>query len=301
MQLKDRFRGALLGLAVGDALGGPLEFQPAREPDDYVREMIGGGWQQLAPGEWTDDTQMTLCTVESLLAKKVFDPDDIAQRFVRWLDSKPNDIGMHTKSVLESIKSGTSWEDSSRNAQEINPDNAPNGSLMRCAPLALFFYKHPDFAASLSPLLSRITHAHADCEYACVLLNVMITHLLQAADPMDSLDSAYKECEGASLEFKKRIHDSALLKCITSPSGWVLDTLEVALWSFLHGPNFEGALVFAINRGDDADTVGAVTGALAGAYYGLSGIPERWLEPLKDRERLIEYADQLFELSSLNS
>src|SRR5262245_48665705 len=101
--LRDRFRGVLLGVAVGDALGAPLEFQPARQPDNWVTEMIGGGWQQLEPGEWTDDTQMTLSVVESLLTKRVFDPDDIARRFVLWLNSGPKDIGVHTQRVLSAI------------------------------------------------------------------------------------------------------------------------------------------------------------------------------------------------------
>src|SRR5258708_38659476 len=96
VRLQDRFRGVLVGLAVGDALGGPVEFQPARAPEHYVTEMIGGGWQQLAPGEWTDDTQMALCIVESLLAKKVFDPDDIARRFIQWMNTGPKDIGLQT-------------------------------------------------------------------------------------------------------------------------------------------------------------------------------------------------------------
>ena len=154
-RLRDTFRGVLLGLAVGDALGAPLEFQPARAPGNYVVDMIGGGWQKLAPGEWTDDTQIALCTVDSLLAKSVFDPDDIARRFVLWMESGPKDIGLHTQKVLSAIRDGTPWEQASRAAQEADVANAPNGSLMRCAPLAMFFFRHPDYAASLSPVLSR--------------------------------------------------------------------------------------------------------------------------------------------------
>ena len=297
-ELRDRFRGVLIGGAVGDALGGPLEFQPAREPSNYIREMIGGGWQQLAPGEWTDDTQMTLCTVESLLAKRVFDPDDIASRFVGWLESKPKDIGTHTSKILHAIQRGGRWEQATQEAFLADPNNAPNGSLMRCAPLALFFYRQPDFVATLSPVLSRITHAHPDCELSCVFLNVAISCLLLGEKTQKAIDTAYLAIPGASKELQARIDDATQPQCKTLPTGWVLDTLEVALWAFLHTRSFEEAVVTVVNLGSDADTVGAILGALAGACYGYSSIPERWLAPLKDREALLNYADELFSLAN---
>lgn len=296
-RLRDRFRGALIGLASGDALGAPLEFQPARDPEHYVTDMVGGGWLKLPPGMWTDDTQLTLATVESLLGKKVFDPDDIARRFVAWYRSNPPDIGMHTVRVLTAIAQGTPWEEASLQEQAETPDNAPNGSLMRCAPLALFFYKHPDYVASLSPVLSRITHAHPDCEWACVFLNCLIALLLNGVGKQKAVEAAYEACDSASEALKERIGRAMTPQNHTSPSGWVLDTLEVALWAFLHTTNFETALVIAVNRGDDADTVGAVTGALAGAYYGLSHIPERWLHALHAGDMLLDHADRLLELA----
>jgi ADP-ribosyl-[dinitrogen reductase] hydrolase len=296
-QLRDRFRGVLVGLAAGDALGAPLEFQPAREPNQYVTEMIGGGWLKLAPGEWTDDTQMTLCVVESLLAKRVFDPDDIARRLVAWMQSNPPDIGVHTNRVLEAISRGQSWEQASQEVQELNSDNAPNGSLTRSAPLALFLYRHPDYLAALSPVLSRITHAHSDCEWACVYLNVVIAWLLLGKSKQEAADEAYLACEGASEALKERIGRAMEPVNETSPTGYVLDTLETALWALLHTSDFEAALLTVVNRGADADTVGAVTGALAGARYGLSGIPVRWTERLKEHTFLIDYADRLLELA----
>ena len=295
--LPDRFRGVLLGLAVGDALGGPLEFQPARTPDRYLTEMVGGGWQKLAPGEWTDDTQQVLCIVESFLVKRVFDPDDIARRFVVWMQSSPKDIGLHTRRVLDAIQHGDSWEDASRAAQALTPDNAPNGSLMRCAPLALFFCRHPEYVASLSPVLSRITHAHPDCEWACVFLNVAIVGLLTGLSRQEAVELGYAACDGASQALKDRIGSAMEPTCEVAPTGYVLDTLEVAVWAFLHTRTFEDAVVTAVNRGADADTVGAVVGALAGARYGLSGIPARWLGSLKESTFLIDYADRLYTLA----
>jgi len=300
-QVRDKFRGVLLGLAVGDALGAPLEFQPARSIDSLVTEMIGGGWQQLAPGEWTDDTQMTLCIVESLLTKRVFDPDDIARRFVLWMKSGPKDIGLHTGRVLEAIRHGDPWEEASRDIQDLYPDNASNGSLMRCAPLALLFYRHPEVLQSLSPVLSRITHSHPDCEQACVFLNVAIALLLLGKRPSDVIEETYELCDAASPDLKARIGRAMEPRNATAPTGHVLDTLEVAIWSYLHTHSFEAAVIAVVNRGADADTVGAVTGALAGARYGLSGIPQRWILALKEAEYLLNYADRLFELAQASA
>ncbi len=295
--LRDKFRGVLLGLAVGDAMGAPLEFQPARAPANYMTEMIGGGWQQLAPGEWTDDTQLALCIVDSLIAKSVFDPDDIARRFVAWMDSGPKDIGLHTTRVLSAIRDGTPWDQAAVEVQEADPDNAPNGSLMRCAPLAMYLYKRPDYAASLSPVLSRITHAHPDCEAACVLLNVAIAKLLTGVHASDAIEAGYNACDTISDSFRERMRRAMEPANDTSPTGWVLDTLEVALWSFLHTSTYEMAVLEAVNRGADADTVGAVVGALAGARYGVATIPERWLALLMDRDELIAKADHLLQLA----
>lgn len=296
-QLQDRFRGVLLGSAAGDALGAPLEFQPARDPNHYVTDMIGGGWLRLAPGEWTDDTQMTLCAVDSLLEKRVFDPDDIARRFVAWLQSNPPDVGNHTRTVLNAIGRGMGWEEASVQAQAANPDNAPNGSLMRCSPLALFFYRHPDYVATLSPVFSRITHAHADCEQSCVFLNVAIALLLMGANKQAAVAGAEQACVGASEALKARIRRAQEVRNDTSPTGYVLDTLEVAVWAFLHTATLEAALIAVINRGADADTVGAVTGALAGAYYGYSNIPARWQFALQECDALLARADGLLQIA----
>ena len=203
--IRDRFRGTLLGLAIGDALGAPLEFQLPRQPQDYVTEMVGGGWLQLAPGEWTDDTQMTLCGVESLLEKRKFDPDDIAQRFVGWAQSNPKDIGNHTAQVLQLLAQGVRWDQASLQIQALTPSSASNGSLMRCAPLALFLYRHPEFIEHLAPVFSRITHAHPDCETACVFHNVVLVWLLRGGNITDAIHAANEACVQASPEFHATI------------------------------------------------------------------------------------------------
>src|SRR5581483_2677911 len=153
------------------------------------------------------------------------------------------------------------------------------------------------YIAELAPVLSRITHAHPDCEGACVFLDVAIAWLLLGKGKQEAVEAAYEACNGASAALKARIGRAMEPQNETAPTGYVLDTLEVALWAFLHTTSFESALLVAVNRGDDADTVGAVAGALAGARYGLSQIPARWLEPLRECDRLIDYSDRLLELA----
>lgn len=293
----DRFIGTVLGSAIGDAMGGPLEFQPPTPPEAPVTEMVGGGWQQLEPGEWTDDTQMSLCVIESLLAKRVFDPDDIANRFVTWMQAGPKDIGVYTNRVLQEIAAGASWYAASQEAYNADPSTASNGSLMRCYPLSLYFCKHSEYLTELSPVLSRITHAHPDCEWACVFLNVLITALLTGGRVIDAVELAYESLDGASNALKERIGLAMNPECSAEPTGNVLDTLEVAIWVFLHTETFEEAIVTAVNRGGDADTVGAVVGALAGAKYGASAIAPRWISTLLEADQLCIYADALYELA----
>jgi ADP-ribosyl-[dinitrogen reductase] hydrolase len=162
----------------------------------------------------------------------------------------------------------------------------------------MFFYRHPDYAASLSPVLSRVTHVHPDCESACILVNVAIVHLLNGAKAADAIELGYNACPTVSDGFRERVRRAMQPVNETSPTGWVLDTLEVALWSFLHTSTYELAVVDAVNRGADADTVGAVVGALAGAHYGLSAIPERWLSALLERDMLIDKAERLLHLAT---
>jgi len=296
--LRDRFRGVILGSAIGDALGGPLEFQPPPSPDALVTDMIGGGWQQLEPGEWTDDTHMSLCVAESLLAKKVFDPDDIAARFVGWMQSQPKDIGIHTQRILQQIADGGKWDSVSYADYIADPQNASNGSIMRCAPLSLFMCHHIEYLTDLSPVLSQITHAHPECQWSCVFLNILIASLLVCGRVIDAVEMAYESIAGCPPTLAERIGTAMSSECRIEPSGYVLDTLEVALWVFLHTEDFESALVTAINRGGDTDSVGAVTGALAGAWYGASRIPDRWIRDVQNPERLIVCADGLYELAA---
>jgi ADP-ribosyl-[dinitrogen reductase] hydrolase len=283
------FRGALIGLGVGDALEADREARIALRTSSRLSDLI--------PERWTDDTEMNLCVVESLLTRKVFDPDDIARRFVAWLRSNPQHVGAHTRRVLSAIAAGEMWERASTETYKEAPDQAPNGSLMRCAPLSMFLYRHPDMLVTLSPILSRITHAHPDCEWSCVFVNVLLAWLLLGHTRSRALEEAIAVCEPASHEMHERIDRATQAECRVRPTGNVLDTLEVALWVLLHSPDYETAIAFATDRDSDIDSVGSVTGALAGAFFGVGGIPHSWIEPLQGSQRLVEYADGLLELA----
>lgn len=297
-RLRDRYRGVMLGMAAGDALGATVEFQsPAHIAANYGvhRVIVGGGWLGLAPGEVTDDTQMALCIARSLVEQGSFDPDDIAARFVEWFQSDPKDIGNTTRYALELLAVGMPWEEAGRLTHEaLRPRDASNGSIMRCAPVALATCKDPQLNARCSTDSSRITHANPLCVDACVALNAAIAALLTdpGADPIESAAAA------ASLD-EVRAASEAARDATTETlgaGGYVLDTLSAALWAVAHHDTPDDAIVAAVNLGNDADTTGAVAGALSGARWGADALPPGWLDVLVDRDELTRVADALLAL-----
>ena len=293
----DRARGALLGLAVGDALGATLEFEP-RDAHPHHTEMLGGGPFILAPGQWTDDTAMALALADSLLAAREqgvpsgFDPDDLARRFVVWwrhgdysCTGSCFDIGMTTAAALARFEqTGDPY------AGSFNPRDAGNGSVMRVAPVALFTLNDAGAADRIARDQSRVTHGAPQAVGACAFLVQLLREAIQGdADvlrPRDWAGDAVIRDIAAGLWRNKPRSD-------IRSTGFVIDTLEAALWSIGSTNSFEDALVLAVNLGGDADTVGAVTGQLAGALYGATAIPERWLTPLAWRDKIAATADQL--------
>ena len=298
----DRFQGCLVGLAVGDALGGPLEFMGAGEiVAQYggpVRQMVGGGWLRLRPGEYTDDTQMTLCIAESIVEKGAFDMDDVARRFVAWYDSQPKDIGNITRLALAELKRGVPWQEAGRVAhRRAGGRSAGNGSIMRCAPVALYRWRDYHRLIADSVDSSRVTHWDDLACYGAATLNLIVAELLQGRR-RDAVGVAIETLSGLAPAVTQRLagverKSLADLK----PAGFVLDTLEAAVWCWWHAGSFEEALVTAINLGGDADTIGAVCGVLAGADFGLAGIPPRWLDTLEGRAHLAYLAEELYRLS----
>lgn len=276
--MRGRMLGTILGAAVGDALGAPVEFM---SPQDIaarykgpVRDMVGGGAYDWRCGEYTDDTAMMLCIAESLGDKKTCDLVDIAQRFVDWYKSNPKDIGNTTRKALSRISNGASWHD-------CGIRNPTNGSVMRCAPVSLVYFHDEEALVRFSVEISAITHDHAETKLSCVFINAMIVRLLIGAGKKDAYDYAVAITKDLDPVFVKKYLRSSYKP--DPRKGLAVNTLLLATSSFLSASSFEEAVVKAVNLGGDSDTTGAVTGALAGAYFGVSGIPLRWSKKLNPK------------------
>jgi ADP-ribosyl-[dinitrogen reductase] hydrolase len=295
---REQFAGCLLGLACGDALGATLEFlsrDEIRTRYGQLRDMIGGGWLHLAPGEVTDDTQMATCITESIIAMGTVDGDDIARRFVDWLHSNPKDIGTTTRRALMYLDRGLSWQEAGeRTYREAGGQGIGNAGVMRCAPVGLFRYNDLDRLIADTRLSSAITHADPLAQWAAVAVNVALRELLLNGQQPDFLERVAAVVEDRAVAQAVRV--VALLTADeVRATGYALHTMQTALWSLMHHATFEEAVIAAVNFGDDADTSGAVTGALAGAREGIGAIPERWLATLRPRAQLLALAHGLHE------
>lgn len=290
-----RFEGCLLGLACGDAVGTTVEFR-ARGTFRPVTDMTGGGPFGLRRGEWTDDTSMTLCMATSLVERRKFDARDIMDRFCRWMDDgylSSNgtcfDIGGTVSDALERYKdTGNVY------AGSEDPHSAGNGCLMRLAPIPMFF--HADRAAAIekSGLSSRLTHGARECVDATRLFGAMLVRALEGASK-DEILNGHDLPANVSTSVKAITAGSYLRKSEDDicGSGYVIDSLEAALWCFAQTSSFEEAILRAANLGQDADTTAAICGQIAGAHYGVTGIPARWLEWLAMRDEIRELANRL--------
>ncbi|RRD04595.1 ADP-ribosylglycohydrolase family protein [Arachnia propionica] len=288
---EDRILGCLLGLAAGDALGTTVEFQP-RGSFPEVTDIVGGGVFDLEAGQWTDDTSMTLCLATSLVEMGGHDPRDQLERFRRWyrdgyLSSTGScfDIGNQTVAALLDFEAtGEPYR------PYAGEGSAGNGSLMRVAPLVLAYWRDPATAIRLSGDHSRTTHPARACVESCEAFGELLAAAVAGASKPELFALAMARAEQVTTprlaeilagSFRGRDRDAI------SSSGHVLDSLEAALWAFDATDDFASAVRLAVNLGDDADTVGAICGALAGAFHGSSGIPERWRNRLHDAQ-LIE-------------
>ncbi|MFE1585310.1 ADP-ribosylglycohydrolase family protein [Streptomyces sp. NPDC058737] len=281
-----RAAGAVVGSAVGDALGGPFEFGPqgafsARFPTPGVGgEMCGGGgWD---PGEATDDTQMAVLVAESLLEQKGLDLPDIFGRFQRWAASEPKDIGLQTEDVLTN---GMPWDLAAAIHFQVNRRAAGNGSLMRASTSAVYFAGAGQQATmDAARRIAALTHGDRAAWEGTAIFHELVRLVLDGrTGPLtlstldDILALVHPDHRGryATVLSPDWHPDRA-----TEFNGAVWPCLGSAVWALRTTTSFEDALRAAIDLGGDTDTVAAVTGGLAGAYYGLDAIPARWTEPL---------------------
>jgi ADP-ribosyl-[dinitrogen reductase] hydrolase len=283
--LMDRYRGALLGLMLGDALGMPLEF---RSRDSLtVSGLVGGGPFNLEPGYWTDDTSMACCLAYSLIKCKGFDARHQMECYSYWYrygayssTGSCFDIGITTRRAIEQyLASGNPY------AGSTDPSTAGNGSLMRLAPVVLFYFDDFEKVVHYAAKSSMTTHQAVEAVDACRYFAALLYGALAGVKKDALLDGIYSPIPGywqtrplapaiqniALGSYKRKSRDQI------SSSGYVVHTLEAALWAFNRNNDFRSGLLEAVNLGDDSDTVGAVCGQLSGAFYGETGIPIDWI------------------------
>lgn len=301
-----RYRGCLLGLAVGDALGTTLEF---KKPGTFtpITDMVGGGIFHLQPGEWTDDTSMALCLAESLIEKQGFDPVNQLENYLKWEQTGYFSSTGECFDIGNTVQQALALFQQTRQPYcgATDPRSAGNGSLMRLAPVPLFYAGHPEMAIALSKDSSRTTHGAATAVDACRYFAGLIIGAIQGSSKEELLGAHYSPvpeywqkhplvpeiAEIAAGSFKTRQPPEI------QGTGYVVKSLEAALWAFYHSQSFEQGCLLAVNLGDDADTTGAIYGQIAGAFYGELGIPERWREQLVDADLIISFGDRLFEFA----
>ncbi len=299
----EKIVGGILGVVTGDALGLPVQFLSRDEvKSNSVTGMRGGGAFNTPAGTWSDDSSLTLCLAESLV-EKGYDTNDIADRFVRWFRDGyctplgySFDIGQATAIAMNNLIKGVTPLE----AGPAGENNNGNGSLMRILPAAIY-YAHlsdPELIEKICEV-SRITHGHPRSQLGCSLYALYVKELLAGKNP----ESAYQDLRVkvqtvfGGFELEKEL---GYYQCLTKgrlpklsedeieSTGYVVHTLEAAIWCFMTTGSYKEAIIKAVNLGLDTDTVGAVAGGLAGVYYGLAGIPSEWLSKIIKKDWIMD-------------
>lgn len=294
MNISDNIRGALVGLAVGDALGAAVEFSQPWEFEP-VTEMRSGGPFDLPKGYWTDDTSMALCLADSLLECHGYNSYDVMEKYHRWWTEGYRssigfcfDIGGQIQAALgEFSGDGGGWisKDTARS------DNAGNGAIMRLAPVVIAAYQHrtPQEIIAMARVSARETHYSYEAEAATEVFAALLYQAIRADRADEVLDIAQYSTGGLFDDVAKRIHNPGEL----SNSGYIIHSLQVALWALQSHKTFRDGMLAVVNLGGDADTNGAIFGQLAGAFYGYNAIPAAWKKDLFQEKSFVDLADEL--------
>lgn len=291
ISLQDRYRGALLGLSVGDAIGTTVEFS-APGTFEPMTDMVGGGPFELPAGAWTDDTSMALCLAESLVECDGFDPVDQLQRYVRWYreghwssTGTCFDIGNATRAALERFeRTGEPYPG------DAAPDAAGNGPLMKLAPVALAFAQDEAAAVRHAGESARTTHGAVEAVDASRYFAALLLGALHG-EPAGELQLHPKVRAVADGSYRTKEPPEI------RGTGYIVDALEAALWAHAKTDTYEDGVLLAVNLGDDADTTAAIYGQLAGATYGVEKIPEKWRSKVHRAGEIIDRADRLLALN----
>lgn len=278
-EVLSRARAAFIGSAIGDALGAPVEFMTRGEIKDkygVLREMVGGGWLRLKPGQVTDDTEMSLCIARGIADARGWTLTGIADNLAAWLKSKPIDVGdTCRRGIRNYLLKGT---------LETPPNNwdGGNGAAMRMLPVALFTLGDAELMTKYSVEQAHLTHNHPLSDAACITLGNLV-HLGLTGRSLRRMRREVDETVEAYPAFGFEPYKGLA-------TGYVVDTMQTVFHCFFRSRSFESCLIDTVNQGGDADTTGAIAGALAGAYYGEEGIPSRWRKKM-DRKLLAELSD----------
>jgi len=298
VSLESRFKGCLLGLAVGDAVGCTVEFR-SRDKFEPLTDMVGGGKFELEKGQWTDDTSMALCLAHSLLECDGFDAADQMNRYIRWFDegymsckTKGFGIGKQTARAI-----GRYMKSKDPFAGSTHPEQAGNGALMRIAPVPMFYYPDIEKAIQMGIDSSRTTHA---CDEVIQASELFVRMLFKAFNHKNKASILNTDVNTQSRGIRSICNQDYLVKTENEiiGSGYVVECLEAALWCFATTDDLESAILKAVNLGDDADTTAAICGQISGAFYGYEGLPLHWLEHLAQRLLIEDVAIQMTKRSA---
>lgn len=287
-----RSLGALLGLAVGDALGVTVEFQSRaairRAYPDGHREIKGGGPFGFAAGEWSDDTAMALAVARGIAEQPADPVPAVGRHFMAWYDSAPPDVGSTCRLALEAFRRSGDWGMVTQTVRQQLGDRAGgNGALMRTLPTAIAY--GADTAPALA--IARMTHPHPESDAAVAVYQLAVDRALRGNATREEVAAAGLAAAGPLAERLAGL--AGRTEAEIRSGGYVVETLEAALWCFLTTDSLEACIIKAINLGDDSDTTGAVAGGLAGAFYGPQAVPRRWSTALRHRLQLEEAAGRL--------
>lgn len=300
--LKNKLKAGIIGHLVGDALGVPVEFKSRKElKKDPVTDMRGYGTYNQAPGTWSDDSSLTLCLLESLLDG--YDLNDQAEKFISWLDEaywtaggETFDVGNTTRVSIANLRQGMEATAAGAGGEKDNG----NGSLMRILPLAFYLINvEPAEKFKKTEEVSSLTHSHLRSILGCYIYLDFAQRLIMEADLEQAYEQSIKHINNfigqdnfsSELKYYSRIlsgniKDSAETEI--KSTGYVVDTLEAVFWVLLNSNSYQESVLKAVNLGEDTDTVAAITGGLAGLYYGFNSIPKKWVKQLARLDDVLE-------------
>ncbi len=322
--MKNQVKAVLFGVAIGDALGVPVEFKSRGHlKENPVKGMIGFGSHNQPEGTWSDDSSLTFCLAESL--SRSYSLEDLGNRFVNWYEqaywtahNEVFDVGIATSKAIQNLKKGINPTMAGGKSEESNG----NGSLMRILPLVFYIKEMPiEKRFQIVKEVSSLTHAHTRSVLACFIYLEVALQILLEYDLKDSLENMKSSvndfldnnaiCSQSELDRFHRILDrhsnesyeyNTIDKCEESEiysSGYVLHSLEASLWCLLKTNSYEDAVLKAVNLGSDTDTTGAITGGLAGILYGYEAIPRHWITLLAREDEISDLSERLWLQASL--